>query len=993
LEDLRDESPEEINRHFQYHYGERYIPAAPDDPIQELQQGVEQLHLQLPHSPQPPLPEDPVLEGARQQDQIEAQHQEVQPQLLQEGPVLEQDLQGLRIDGADEDEMAQAIQITKLLDLMGRMKYDGTADISSFFRRLEGFRTRILTLDAAYDEFMIENTLISCLHDAKVTPRLGIDCERYIGPATWYTKQPVAEVDTYDKLKARLEVKFKAKTDNIPAVIARLAQMERKKPTVKDFAFEFDDSKGSTEISDYTLINIFTKQMPRKVINRLLLASPDFCGKTYIEVRDLCTKIDHVQRNPNPLESSYSKESSLQDQDERFSADRVARLERQLAEKEKHINVLLRGAKNWANSDDAKRKTPSTGTSSSEIPSGICWNCWDKNNPHRFGQCPEKRRSWKEREDLRISKGIEKPAGYKLRYEEAVVEARALTTSTPTSERVSILKRSTAEEDDEFVSRLNLDVCAGGMAFPVARPKRRGPDTIFPQPKERSRRSAADEDPNRFKLTPVLQSLKVSVPLKDLIHKSKHYAEEARIFFKAAQSGDSDIKSDQEDFDLEETLVPAQPPAENRRNPGREARPKERMIGETYLTMDRIYRRIKNITPGQFEKYMQDRLSFSPAIKLAGWIGGYLMQEILVDIGAECNLIDEGTAKLIIEATPSFSGLLTDRNSMSITGVASRTNIVGYLMIPIDLGQGVIMEDYIYVVPDVLGGHKMLLGKPFLAMIGASIDARHDYLSVPSHKGTPIIVRGRRFLGKHEWDTVDLVRSTYSSLDEAAFECQASRAEDGRHGISKFEVPADGQLIHPWVGCEVHSMQLEVNTQVTVWQGTIQCGAEEFVQLIVPELTQAQSDASVEGAGPMGGSASIGAGLFAGYNEASAMEEGLRPLEVGDVTWWVDLDGMSEAQLLRQQRILADVRPWVVRSVGEMRHCSPDLIQHNLHPKSDARSRRWRGRKAFSQKEMAWIQNYLTGLLAADPPIVSLVDEAEQTTPVTLALKHNGDYM
>jgi hypothetical protein len=1003
LEDLRDESPEVIDRHFQYHYGERYIPAARDDPIQELQQGVEQLHLQLPHSPQPPLPEDPVLEGARQQDQVEAQHQEVPP--------LGQ--AGFRVN--EEDEMAQAVQITKLLDLMGGMKYDGTADISSFFRRFEGFRTRILALDAAYDEFMIENTLISCLHDAKAPPRVGVDGERYIGPASWYAKQPIGDVDTYDKLKAKLESKFRTKPDNMPAVIARLAQMERKEQTVKDFAFEFDDSRGSTEIPDYTLIDIFTKQMPRKVVNRLLLACPDFRSKTYIEVRDLCTQIDHAQRNPDPLESTYSKKTSHQEQDERFSADRVARLERQLAEKEKHIDVLLRGAKNWANSDDAKRRTPSTGTSgsSSGIPSGICWNCWDKNNPHRFGQCPEKRRTWKEREDLRISKGIEKPAGYKLRYEEAVVEARALAASTsgPTSERVSILKRSTAEEDDEFVSRLNFDVCAGGMAFPAARqPKRRGPDTVFPQPKERGRRSAADEDPNCFKLTPVLESLKVSVPLKDLIHESKHYAEEARVFFKAAQGGDSDLETNPEDSDLEEsvvahrrgsapapedleteesgadeTVIPTRAPVKNRRNPDRHARPKEQMIGETYLTMDRVYRKIKNMTPGQFEKYMQERLNFSPAIKLAGWIGGYLMQEILVDIGAECNLVDEGTAKLIIEATPNLRGLLTDRNSMSITGVAGKTNVLGYLMIAIDLGQGVIMEDCIYVVPNVLGGKKMLLGKPFLAMIGASIDTRHDFLSVPSHNGTPIIVPGRSYLGQHEWDVVDLLRSTHSALDDAALEIHASQTEAATE-------PADGQLIHPWVGFEVHSATVEVDVQVNAWRGTTQCGAEDFVQHIVPELAYDQANASVEGVGTLGGGSGLGAGLFAGYNQTSALEEGLHPFEVGDVTWWVDTDGMSEVQRLRLHRILSEVRPWVARGVDEMRHCAPELIQHNLHPKPDARWRRWRGRKAFSPKEMSWIQAYLTGLLEADPPIVSLVDEAEQTSPVTLALKHNGDY-
>jgi hypothetical protein len=67
------------------------------------------------------------------------------------------------------------------------------------------------------------------------------------------------DVDMYDKLKAKLEGKFKATIDNMPAVIAPLVQMERKEQTVRHSAFEFDEVKGNTAIPDYTLIDIFTK--------------------------------------------------------------------------------------------------------------------------------------------------------------------------------------------------------------------------------------------------------------------------------------------------------------------------------------------------------------------------------------------------------------------------------------------------------------------------------------------------------------------------------------------------------------------------------------------------------------------------------------------------------------------------------------------------------------------------------------------------------------
>jgi hypothetical protein len=75
-----------------------------------------------------------------------------------------------------------------------------------------------------------------------------------------------------------------------------------------------------------------------------------------------------------------------------------------------------------------------------------------------------------------------------------------------------------------------------------------------------------------------------------------------------------------------------------------------------------------------------------------------------------------------------------------------------------------------------------------------------------------------------------------------------------------------------------------------------------------------------------------------------------------------------------------------------MRHCSPSLIQHILHPQPDAQWKRWRRKKQFSEKEMGFIRRYCGELLMAKPPIIEITDEADQTSPVTLELKHNGDY-
>jgi hypothetical protein len=101
---------------------------------------------------------------------------------------------------------------------------------------------------------------------------------------------------------------------------------------------------------------------------------------------------------------------------------------------------------------------------------------------------------------------------------------------------------------------------------------------------------------------------------------------------------------------------------------------------------------------------------------------------------------------------------------------------------------------------------------------------------------------------------------------------------------------------------------------------------------------------------------------------------------------------MSIDQEKRLKRILRDIRPWVANSVTEMRHCSPSLIQHILHPKPDVQWKWWRGKKQLLDKEMGFIRRYYGELLTAKPSIIELRDEADQTSAVTRALKYNGDY-
>jgi hypothetical protein len=132
--------------------------------------------------------------------------------------------------------------------------------------------------------------------------RLGVDGERNIGPASWYAKQPVRDINMYDERKAKLEFKFRAKIDNRAAVIARLAKMKRKHRSVQDFARDFDEICGDFDFDDETLITIFIKQLPVKVFDRLDWFYPEFRTLTYSSVKNHCIAFDNVLRNPFPRE-------------------------------------------------------------------------------------------------------------------------------------------------------------------------------------------------------------------------------------------------------------------------------------------------------------------------------------------------------------------------------------------------------------------------------------------------------------------------------------------------------------------------------------------------------------------------------------------------------------------------------------------------------------------------------------------------------------------
>ena len=363
--------------------------------------------------------------------------------------------------------------------------------------------------------------------------------------------------------------------------------------------------------------------------------------------------------------------------------------------------------------------------------------------------------------------------------------------------------------------------------------------------------------------------------------------------------------------------------------------------------------------------------------------------------------------------------------------MAGRTNISGYLIVPVDLGHGVVCQDVIYIVDNIFGSNsKMFLGKPFLAIIDATIGVRYDYLAVPLSDGAPIHISGRKYLGNGIWEEVQFPKSTQAVLSKSRIAKARKEYAVEQDGNSVTHLEDNlGNYCRPWAGiiysCTTGisqkgvepSLPPESHDPLTAsgieqqllqekhggWMGTEMISMAHFGRHVAALLCpQSPTAFSVEGGVSMG-RGDLSTGLFAGYTSETAVEEGLTEFVVDNITWWACLEGVSTAQKKWSQDILRKNCPYVSTSVQEMRYCLPETIVHDLIPKDNAVWQIAKRRRQYAPLEMQWILTYIGSLLAAK--IISPVDTGmvysdengqkipiQQTSHATLAPKGKGNF-
>jgi hypothetical protein len=184
-------------------------------------------------------------------------------------------------------------------------------------------------------------------------------------------------------------------------------------------------------------------------------------------------------------------------------------------------------------------------------------------------------------------------------------------------------------------------------------------------------------------------------------------------------------------------------------------------------------------------RYVQCKITYSPAIKVSSWIRNILVNEVIIYPGVECNIMAE-------------------------TAIQNTRRLV-------------------------------------LAMINALMSLHYDLLLVPDAKGDPIIIQAQRYLGYYEWEEKQLVKSEVSALNTVSLEDFLSEClkcitknQSGTKKTRKSTYELYNDEIGPGYLNQKDYLSSEIENPIRVnlsmWKEVMQATSTDFVKHIVPIL-------------------------------------------------------------------------------------------------------------------------------------------------------------
>jgi hypothetical protein len=117
--------------------------------------------------------------------------------------------------------------------------------------------------------------LSAALHNPINPPAKGQDGMAFVDSSTWLDEQEPTEVDTYDKLKAKLEIKFTPTIKTSTQIINKIQTIKYSPDkTVEELITKIDKIVGRTRLEKYVYQTLLMLRVPLSIAKKLMDSDP-----------------------------------------------------------------------------------------------------------------------------------------------------------------------------------------------------------------------------------------------------------------------------------------------------------------------------------------------------------------------------------------------------------------------------------------------------------------------------------------------------------------------------------------------------------------------------------------------------------------------------------------------------------------------------------------------------------------------------------------------
>ncbi|KAF8532771.1 hypothetical protein BDD12DRAFT_810714 [Trichophaea hybrida] len=135
------------------------------------------------------------------------------------------------------------------LSMLHTLKYEVIMPIEEFLKKFELIKNRFMAANLQTTPNIFLLCVSAVVHDPINPPAKGQDGMEFVGPSTWLDEQKPTEVDTYDRLKAKSEVKFVPTIRTSTQIINKIQTIQYSPDkTVEEHITEIDKIVGRTHL-------------------------------------------------------------------------------------------------------------------------------------------------------------------------------------------------------------------------------------------------------------------------------------------------------------------------------------------------------------------------------------------------------------------------------------------------------------------------------------------------------------------------------------------------------------------------------------------------------------------------------------------------------------------------------------------------------------------------------------------------------------------------